>query len=574
MKSSEDADIERRLLIAILLSIAILFGTPYIYQKIYPPPPEEAVQPVTEQTSVPKPAAPSEAVPEQPKPEAQQQVRPTTPESAVATTAQVREITVESDSLILRFRSQGAELVGAELKDYLGSNKEPLELVPQILPAEYPRPLALKASQGQLQNRLQSAVYEASGAASNHLSAPVDLVFEYRGDGLWVRKTISIPQHGYDLKVKVEATEDGEPLTLGVVLGTGIGEVPERDSTDFSYREIAFIQNGSVERYTTSHLEKGAVAIPGSVPWAALDSKYFAFIMVAPQEMQELRLEAEKWEQPPVGGEKAGETLDFVQGTADLLMPSSFGFFVGPKDGKILAAVEPTLPKLIDYGWFGVLVKPLLTALDWVHSYVHNYGWDIIILTFLINLALFPVRYKQITSMQKMTDLQPKLRSIQDRYKRMKRDDPRKQQMNAEVMALYKEHGVNPLGGCLPLVIQMPILFAFYRMLASSIELRGAPFIFWIHDLSQYDPYYITPIVMGLTMVGQQKMTPTTGDPTQKRMMMFLPVVFTFFFLHVSSGLAIYFLFSNLFAMMFQFALQKMNPEVAAKRRAKARQKN
>ncbi|MEJ2083859.1 MAG: membrane protein insertase YidC, partial [Acidobacteriota bacterium] len=218
MKSSEDADIERRLLIAILLSIAILFGTPYIYQKIYPPPPEEAVPPVTEQTSVPKPPAPSEAVPEQPKPEARQ-VRPTTSESAVATTAQVREITVESDSLILRFRSQGAELVGAKLKDYLGSNKEPLELVPQILPAEYPRPLALKASQGQLQNRLQSAVYEASGAASNHLSAPVDLVFEYRKDDLWVRKTISIPQHGYDLKVKVEATEDGEPLTLGVVLG-------------------------------------------------------------------------------------------------------------------------------------------------------------------------------------------------------------------------------------------------------------------------------------------------------------------------------------------------------------------
>lgn len=576
MKSSEDAEIERRLLIAILLSIAILFGTPYLYQKFYPTPPEETPPPAaTEQTQAPKPPSPEPETqaPEQPEVGVQTSSGPAS-QAVPVTTAQVREISVESDTLILRFSSRGAEMVGAKLKDYLGSNKEPLELVPQILPSDYPRPLALKAASRRLQDRLQSAVYEVAGPKPNHLSAPVDLVFEYRGDGLQIRKTISIPQHGYDLDVKIEATEDGRPLTLGVVLGTGIGEIAERSSTDFSYREMVYIKDGSVERYTAGNLEKGTVTIPGSVPWAALDSKYFAFIIVAPEEMEELQLEAQKWEQPPAGGAKAGETLDFVQGSANLSMPSSFGFFVGPKDHKILATIEPTLPKLIDYGWFGILVKPLLAALNWVHSYVNNYGWAIIILTFLINLALFPVRYKQITSMQKMTELQPKLRSIQDRYKRMKRDDPRKQQMNAEVMALYKENGVNPLGGCLPLVIQMPILFAFYRMLASSIELRGAPFIFWIHDLSQYDPYYITPIVMGLTMVGQQKMTPTTGDPTQRRMMMFLPVVFTFFFLHVSSGLAIYFLFSNLFAMMFQFALQKMNPEVAAKRRARARKKS
>jgi YidC/Oxa1 family membrane protein insertase len=157
----------------------------------------------------------------------------------------------------------------------------------------------------------------------------------------------------------------------------------------------------------------------------------------------------------------------------------------------------------------------------------------------------------------------------------MKRDDPRRQQMNTEVMALYKEHGVNPLGGCLPLLLQMPILFAFYRMLDMSIELRGAPFIWWITDLSKHDPYFITPIVMGATMVAQQKMTPATGDPAQRKMMMFLPVVFTFFFLWVSSGLAIYFLFSNLFAMLFQAVLQRLRPELVpgaagAARRAKA----
>jgi YidC/Oxa1 family membrane protein insertase len=162
-----------------------------------------------------------------------------------------------------------------------------------------------------------------------------------------------------------------------------------------------------------------------------------------------------------------------------------------------------------------------------------------------------------------MSELQPKVRSIQDRYKRLKRDDPRRQDMNAEMMALYKEHGVNPLGGCLPLLVQMPFLFAFYRMLYSSFELRGAPFIFWITDLSKQDPYYVTPIVMGVTMLLQQMMTPTPGqDPTQRRMMMILPVMFTFFFLNMSSGLTVYFLFSNVFGMMFQLLLQKWSPEM------------
>ncbi len=579
MKSQEDAEIERRLLIAILLSIAILFGTPYLYQKFFPSEtaevPSTTSAPAQTRTTGPSgaqenqqrtiEAAPSETAREAP-PETSASAEP-------ATRAQEREIRVENDVLVLRFSTRGGVLVGARLKDYVGHDQEPLELVPQILPAEYARPLALQSENRRLESRLESAVYEVEGVSGNQIRAPAEVTFAYRSEGLEIRKTISIPERGYDLNVQVEATENGDPLSLGVVLGTGIGEIGSRSQTDFSNPEAAYIQAGSVERYTVGDLEKGAVTISGSVPWAAVDSKYFAFIVVAPEEMEELELEAKTWELPPVENEQSGETLNFVQGRALLDMPSSFGFFVGPKDHKILSAIEPTLPNLIDYGWFGVLVKPLLAALNWVHSYVNNYGWAIIILTFLINLALFPIRYKQITSMQKMSALQPKLRSIQDRYKRMKRDDPRKQQMNAEVMALYKENGVNPLGGCLPLVIQMPILFAFYRMLAQSIELRGAPFIFWIHDLSQYDPYFITPIVMGLTMVGQQKMTPATGDPTQRKMMMFLPIVFTFFFLHVSSGLALYFLFSNLFAMMFQVALQKMNPEVAAKRGAGARKK-
>jgi YidC/Oxa1 family membrane protein insertase len=235
--------------------------------------------------------------------------------------------------------------------------------------------------------------------------------------------------------------------------------------------------------------------------------------------------------------------------------------YLGPKDYDVLNSVKPGLVGIINYGWFSILVQPLLLSLKYIHQYVRNWGVAIIVLTFLISLALFPIRYKQMVSMKKMQVLQPKMRSIQDRYKKYKRTDPKRQEMNAEIMNLYKEHGVNPLGGCLPLVIQMPFLFAFYRMLDASLELRGAPFFLWIHDLSKMDPYYVTPILMGVSMLVQQKMTPqTTADPAQARMMMMMPIVFTAMFLTLSSGLVVYFLFSNLFAVGFQKLTERWMP--------------
>jgi YidC/Oxa1 family membrane protein insertase len=202
--------------------------------------------------------------------------------------------------------------------------------------------------------------------------------------------------------------------------------------------------------------------------------------------------------------------------------------------------------------WF--LVRPLLAALVWMHQYVHNWGLAIILLTLLLTLLLFPFRLKQMLSMKKMQVVQPKIKEIQEKYKRYKKTDPKRAEMNQEIMAVYREHNVNPLGGCLPLLLQMPLLFAFYQLLASSIELRQAPFFGWLQDLSQKDPYYILPIIMGVTMLISQKMTPMTPgtDPTQAKMMMFMPVVFTVMFFNVSSGLNLYFLCSNIFQIAFQ----------------------
>ena len=188
-----------------------------------------------------------------------------------------------------------------------------------------------------------------------------------------------------------------------------------------------------------------------------------------------------------------------------------------------------------------------------VHGVIGNWGWSIIVLTILINLVMFPLRHKSVVSMRRMQELQPQMKAIQDRYAKYKITDPERQKMNQEVMELYKSKGVNPASGCVPMLLTMPFLFAFYSMLSQAIELRGADFGGWIHDLAAHDPYYITPLLMGVTMVWQQKITPTTADPTQQKIMMIMPFMFTFIFLGQPSGLAIYWLVSNLWGIGQQY---------------------
>ena len=206
----------------------------------------------------------------------------------------------------------------------------------------------------------------------------------------------------------------------------------------------------------------------------------------------------------------------------------------------MLQSIKPDLVRAIDFGMFDWLVVPLLRALKWVNSYVGNYGWSIIVLTIIINLVMFPLKHKSIVSMRKMQELQPQMKAIQDRYAKLKMTDPGRQKMNEEVMALYKQHGTNPASGCVPMLLTLPVLVAFYAMLAVAIELRGAPFVGWIKDLSAFDPYFVTPILMGVTMFVQQRMTPSVADPVQAKMMMFMPLMFTGMLMWAPSGLVLY----------------------------------
>lgn len=561
---------ERRLLIAIVLSMAVLFLTPYLYQKFYPTPPEPPRPPVEQRK------------PETQKREAIESAQPA-PEPAAAdlkqageqppTAARPRVVEIENADLILRWNNVGAVLESAKLKRYRPRReKEPaspekkwvpewLELIPQQLPATMPKPLSLQLGDPALESALAKAVYELQGTAGNKVKAPAEITFEFRNEQADVVKKIRVPASGYRLEMQTDVRVGGESMPFSVLLGPGVGDFDPRAEDEFGNRQIVYYQSNDTTRYSADDLE-AATQLELQPRWAGLDTKYFAYLVLDPGGIRSMKLQSREWRWTVSDGKE--QTFPLLSAEVGLEKAAAYSLFLGPKDYEVLQRADSTLTAVIDYGWFAFLVWPLLFALKFVYQFVLNYGWAIIILTFVINLALFPLRYKQMVSMKKMADLQPKLKSIQEKYKRMKRDDPRRQQMNVEVMELYKQHGVNPMGGCLPLVVQMPFLFAFYRMLDASIELRGAAFMGWIQDLSRHDPYYITPIIMGATMVVQQVMTPgTTADPTQRRMMMFLPVIFTFLFLNLSSGLVIYFLFSNVFAMIFQVLLQRWKPELA-----------
>ena len=236
----------------------------------------------------------------------------------------------------------------------------------------------------------------------------------------------------------------------------------------------------------------------------------------------------------------------------------SAAFFAGPKDFDVLAAVDSDLVRAIDFGMFAWLVVPLLRALKWINGYVGNYGWSLILLTVLINLAMFPLRHKSVVSMRKMQEVQPEVKAIQDRYSKLKMSDPARGKMNQELMALYKERGVNPASGCVPMLLTLPVLFAFYSMLSVAIELRGAPFIAQIHDLSSHDPWFIWPLLMGVTMFIQQKMTPSTADPMQQRIMLIMPVMMSGMFLWAASGLVIYWTVSNTWGILQQMVTNRL----------------
>jgi len=312
--------------------------------------------------------------------------------------------------------------------------------------------------------------------------------------------------------------------------------------------------NGKVQRLGQKDISKQPT-YEGDFAYAGVDDQYFltAALFTGPSR---LRYEPTSIPPPPGSPEQPRELVSWsvepmVSGSSGL---PPLKFFAGPKDFDVLASINRDFVRAIDFGYFAFLVVPLLRSLKWINGYVGNYGWSIVLLTVIINAIMFPLRHKSVVSMRKMQEIQPEVKAIQDRYAKLKTTDPARQKMNQELMALYKERGVNPASGCVPMLLTLPVLLAFYSLLQGAIELRGAPFFGWIHDLSAHDPLYITPVLMGASQVWQQRITPATGvDPVQQKTMMLMPVIFTFMFLWAPAGVAIYWLVSNIWGIGQQY---------------------
>ncbi len=433
------------------------------------------------------------------------------------------------------------------LKNYRDAAGAPLELVPQVVP-DAPKPFTLDVDDAATSATLRNALYKPDADSVTIGAESKTLAFEYRdAAGLVSRKEFTFtPAHPYMLRFVANVGRNGTAQNFGVNWGPALGTgVVARGMNYAPSSQPIFYRDRKVTRVAIKDIEKHRQE-QGVFGFLGVDDHYFLSAMLPPTE--QLQVSYSPVVLPVPGQDRPLQFISWsVRSPAG--PQAAADFFFGPKDLDVLQSIKPDLVRAIDFGMFDWLVVPLLRALKWVNSYVGNYGWSIIVLTIIINLVMFPLKHKSIVSMRKMQELQPEMKAIQDRYAKLKMTDPGRQKMNEEVMALYKRNGTNPASGCVPMLLTLPVLVAFYAMLAVAIELRGAPFMGWIKDLSAHDPYFVTPVLMGITMFVQQRMTPAVADPVQAKMMMFMPLMFTGMLMWAPSGLVLYWTASNLWAI-------------------------
>ena len=542
---------ERRVLLAIFLAFLVLYAWQALFVKPVPKPATDAATNSSAPVATGNAANPVSA---------SQAVAPavdTTPAAPLATAlvadSAERDVRVETSAVIAVFTNRGARLKSWRLKHYLDQQKQPQELI-EHLPSQ-PLPFTLRAGNDATSVTLNEGLYTVSGApASTPDSTPIDLRFEYRDSaGIHAVKEFHLDPVSYIFTFRATVTQNDKPLSPAIVWGPGIGDITEI-SRGVKKSEGILFQDGKVVRLAPKDIAKQSL-YDGEFRYAGIEDNYFLIAVVFPESIKATYAPVSV---PPPDGSKDAPR-DLTSFAVEPHTGAPLKYFAGPKDFDVLSAIDRDLARAIDFGMFTVIVVPLLRSLKWVNSYVGNYGWAIIILTFFINVILFPLRHKSVVSMRKMQEIQPEVKAIQERYKNLKASDPQKQKMNTEMMALYKEKGVNPASGCVPMLLTMPFIFAFYALLSTAIELRGAPFILWIHDLSAHDAYFVTPILMGISQVWQQRLAPAAGmDPIQQKMTMLMPVFFTFLFLWYPSGVALYWLINNVFAIGQQYTTNYM----------------
>ncbi|MDP9268548.1 MAG: membrane protein insertase YidC [Acidobacteriota bacterium] len=586
---NEDPGLQKRLILVFAITFAIILVTQPLLRKFAP----QLVEKPKEEQQQNQPAAGGgqpAASSGQPAASAQPGSAASSSKQAAARTpvppvenkqaAGEREVVVENDLYKITFTNRGAQVKSWILKRFKDNQGHPLELVNKYGAETAGYPLSLWAYDETLRNQLNSALYvREEGSDAGIKTAPADLTFEYAAGDLSVRKSFHFG-HSYEVRVETEVTRGGANVTAYPAWPGGFGD--STNPASYGAERIDYQYANNIERLAAKKASGGAT-IAGPFHWAGVIDQYFAAIFLPddPQHVAMITLHNQASIPEDPAKPDPNKTIKVSVLGAAVGNPNgktSARLYVGPKAVDVLQSVHaanegPNLEGALDFGYFGFISKPLFLWLKWTQEHwTSNWGWAIIVLTVIINAALFPLRLSSMKSALKMQKVAPQVKAIQERYKKFKLNDPRRAAQNDELQALYKEHGVNPVGGCFPVLLQMPFLFAFYSMLGNSIELRHAHWL-WIHDLAAPDTLHLLPIGIIITMFFTQRFTPQAGmDPMQQRMMaVMMPVMMGVISWNLSSGLGLYWAVGNLIGLAQQIWMN--NTEFGRQVRAHAEER-
>ena len=550
----------KRLFIAALLSLGVLL----VWQILFPPPkPPVAPAPPPVATTAPSPS-PTAPVPPAASPGQAGETAPAVAGAAAPEAAALEQrVVVEHPSFRAEWSNEGAQLVSFQLRDFKEVDGGPVELVRPRTGLPYPFGIARPDGTSSSLNDALFTVRESEDGGVREVS------FRYAGPTMGAEKTFRVrPDGTFDTALKVWG-EAG----WGLYLGPGLRRLgAEAAKSRFEQRAAVYGAGDDVEVVVAQGADE-PVEVPGAgLRWLGLEDTYFLTVVspsapvakaiYRPQMLARENGVAEFAALPPKET-RTKQQKDLPRELDLVVYPGADSFtasaYFGSKQYQRLAAMGWGLERTVRWGSFGLLAKPLLLALQWIHrNMIANYGWAIVLLTLLIKLVTLPLTHKSYVSMRKMQELNPKMQAIRERWRPKLKDRQGRanleaqRKMNEEITGLFKAEGVNPAGGCLPMLLQLPILWAFYNLLSTAIELRGAPWFGWVHDLSAADPYYVLPIVMGASQVVQQRMMPQATDPIQRRMFQLMPIIFTVMFLGFPAGMVLYWLVNNILTIAQQ----------------------
>jgi len=573
---------ELRILVASLLSVAVIL----LWTKFFAPKPP-VNQPAAQQPAASAPATSGTAETVGPSTKAESGTggsamtkAPAAAAIAVAADSEERTVVVESALYRVEISNRGAVVKSWQLKKYKDDAK-PQRILDLVHPDSSAKtggwPFSLVFDDPQLEKAANSGLYKVAGDRLT-VTAPGEVAFTWSDGHLEVTKKFRFDD-SYVVNVETTTTNNGARVMAGLAWRGGFGDETVTDPAPSTTLQTFYSENGKLNTFLEKKLEgpeKWGNIWQGGKTYTGVEDRYFTATFLPPADALGTPLSTRYWKiwttKKGADGKEESVALPEVA-TLTSAEPMELRVFVGPKDYDDLKAMKPALNAQVQFGWLEFIADPLFHGLKWLYKYIPNWGWAIVVLTVVVNMVLFPLRISSYKTTMKMQRVAPEVKQIQEKYKKYKLNDPRKAEMNKEVMAIYQREGINPVGGCVPMLLQLPIWFGLNAALRYAIELRHAGWL-WVRDLSSKDPYYILPVVVGLSMYIVSKMTPMTAtDPQQAAMMKFLPISMSVMFVifPFSSGLALYILTSSLIGILQQWYLNRTHPLPAPAKPARAK---